>query len=65
MHEKIKDIQNRFWKAYTDFKQTKDMGKYNRDIQEICKIYKWDEPLLSFCQNLAITWAPIIDGMKE
>lgn len=65
MHEKIVDIQNSFWKAYTDFRKSKDMKQYNIDTQKICERYKFDPPMLLFCQNVIFAWAPVINNMKE
>lgn len=63
MHEKITDIQNAIWKAYKDILQTQDMYKYNTDVQKITKKYEDDPVMLRFCQNLIITWAPIINSL--
>lgn len=65
MHEKICDIQNAFWKAYKDFSETKDMRKYNNDVDALIEKYRHDGILLNFCQNLALTWTPVINGIKE
>ena len=65
MHEKIADIQNSFWKAYKNFKDTKDMTKYNEDIEKITDRYQYHGQLTVFCFNMACAWAPIINGMKE
>ena len=65
MHEKIVDIQNAFWKAYTYFKKTKDVRQYNADTRKICDRYRSDPSMLQFCQNIMLSWAPVINGMKE
>lgn len=65
MHEKIKDIQNAVWKAYTDFRASGDMRQYNKDVQDIIRKYDDDKPMLNFAQNIIISWAPIINGMAE
>lgn len=66
MHEKLTDIQNAFWKAYKDFKETKDMRQYNMDMDKILDKYKRDKKeLFDFCVSLKFAWTPIINGMKE
>lgn len=65
MHEKICDIQNSFWKAYTVFRKTRDMKQYNMDIDKIIEKYRYgDRQYLTFCQNLVVAWTPIINGIK-
>lgn len=64
MEEDIKNIQNGFWKIYKQFTQDKDMGKYNKEVKELVGKYKGNEFLFPFCQNLAITWAPVINRLK-
>ena len=66
MHEKLTDIQNSFWKAYKDFKETKDMRQYNIDMDKILDKYRHDKKeLFDFCVSLKFAWPPIINGMKE
>lgn len=65
MHEKIMDIQNSFWKAYTDFCKSLDMAKYNEDIDVIFHKYRFDPPMPQFCLNLIFAWAPVVNGLKE
>lgn len=65
MHEKIKDIQNSMWKAYTDFKESRDMRKYNQDMEKLSDRYRHDSVMLNFCQGLIFDWAPIINSMKR
>ena len=66
MHEKLTDIQNAFWKAYRDFNRTRDMRKYNMDMDEILDRYKHDKKeLFDFCVSLKFAWAQIINGLKE
>ena len=59
MHEKIKDILNTIWIIFREFEETHDMEKYNQRAAELVHKYKEDE-LCIFCQNLLLTWAPII-----
>lgn len=35
LHNLIKDIQNKNWRAYTDFAKSGNMSKYNQDMDEI------------------------------
>lgn len=59
MFEKIKDIQNIVWTMFREFLETHDMEKYNQRAAALVQKYKEDE-LCIFCQNLLLTWAPII-----
>lgn len=65
MHEKITDIQNLFWKAYKNYKGAGSMSKYNADVDGIIEKYRDDHAMLNFCKNLAISWTPVINEMKE
>ena len=64
MEEDIKNIQNGFWKIYKRFTENKDMAEYNNSVRELVGKYKGDKFLFPFCQNLAITWAPVINKLK-
>ena len=59
------DIQNSVWNLYKDFIRTKDMRQYNVGAQALVKRYESDELLLAFVQNIIISWAPIINKLKE
>lgn len=65
MHEKIVDVQNSFWKAYKDFYETRDMRKYNQDVDRIVSRYVSNPSMLQFCQNLVFAWAPVVNEFKE
>ena len=65
MHEKITDIQNLFWKAYKNYKGPGSMSQYNADVDGIVEKYRNDRIMLNFCKNLVISWAPVINKMKE
>lgn len=70
MQEKIEDIkyiQNTIWTMYKDYLSNHDMAAYNRKVEELSKEYcnKGDKQLLSFCQNLLISWAPVINAFAE
>ena len=65
MEDDIKYIQNTVWSMYKVFSSNYNMVEYNNQALELCRKYKKNEKMLSFCQNLIITWAPIINGMME
>lgn len=60
--DEIKYIQNYIWKMYKDYLDTHDMPEYNRKMGELVKRYhdKKDKLLMHFCQNLLISWCPVI-----
>lgn len=60
----IKDIQNAFWKIYKKFTEDKNMLEYNKSVYVLLEKYRNDEFLFHFCQNLIITWAPIVNRLK-
>ncbi|MCI8316044.1 MAG: hypothetical protein HFH74_13640 [Lachnospiraceae bacterium] len=66
-HKEITHIQNTIWAMYKDFLADHDMAAYNRKIEELSKEYthKGNQQLLSFCQNILISWCPIINGLAE
>lgn len=66
-HKEISHIQNSIWVMYREFLENHDMAAYNRKIGELSKEYydKGDKQLLSFCQNILISWCPIINGFAE
>ena len=58
-------------KAWVDFSQgcdirimTEEKAEYNKNVKELVGKYKEDKFLFPFCQNLAITWAPVINKLK-
>lgn len=63
----IKHIQNTVWAMYKAFLSDHDMAAYNRKAGELSKEYydKGDTQLLSFCQNILISWCPVINGFAE
>lgn len=65
--EDIKNIQNTIWTMYKDYLSDHDMEAYNRKMGELSKEYrdKGDMQLLSFCQNLLISWAPVINAFAK
>ena len=42
----------------------KEKAEYNKNVKELVGKYKEDKFLFPFCQNLAITWAPVINKLK-
>lgn len=65
MEDDIKYIQNTVWSMYKVFSSNYNMVEYNNQALELCRKYKKNEKMLYFCQNLIITWSPIINGMME
>ena len=63
----IKHIQNTLWAMYKDFLEDHDMGVYNNKAQKLTREYarKGDKQLLSFCQNMILSWSPIINESAE
>ena len=52
-------------KAYKNYKGTGSMSQYNADVDGIIEKYRDDHAMLNFCKNLVISWAPVINEMKE
>lgn len=65
MEDDIKYIQNTVWSMYKVFSSNYNMVEYNNQALELCRKYKDNAKMLSFCQNLIITWAPVINDMME
>lgn len=65
--EDIKYIQNAIWALYKNYLSDHDLAVYNRKIAELVSEVsnKGDKLLLSFCQNLLISWTPIINSFAE
>lgn len=63
MHEKLMDIQNSFWRAYKDFSETKDMGRWNKDLGALAGKYNGDRLMFGFVKWLAFAWSPIVNEM--
>ena len=66
-HKEISHIQNTVWSMYKDFLADHDMAAYNRRMGELTKEYydKSDMQMLSFCQNILISWCPVINEFAE
>ena len=65
MEDDIKYIQNTVWAMYKAFSDNHDMVEYNNQALELCRKYRNNANMLSFCQNQIITWAPVINRMME
>lgn len=65
MEEEIKDIQNSLWKIYKNFLDDHDVQNYTRKAAAIARKYEGNRQMHSFCQNLVITWAPVINELKR
>lgn len=64
MEKEIQYIQNELWRLYKAFVSGGSMKEYNRGVQRLSGRYKGDEILLNFCQNLIISWAPIMNELS-
>ena len=63
MHDAIKDIQNTLWMMYKDISTSGDMTAYNRQAKELVNKYSDYDDMCRFCQNMIITWAPVINSI--
>lgn len=65
MHEKIADIQNSFWKAYKNFKETMDVNQWADEVGIIMEKYRHDkQPLCTFCENQLYGWSAVLSVMR-
>lgn len=65
MGDEIKYIQNTLWAMYKEVEKTGNAKTYTDQASELCKKYKEHPELLTFCQNLVVTWTPIINLLAE
>lgn len=65
MHEKIQDVMNTAWKNYKDYRRSGDMRQYTKQMSALVEKYKDNPLLLQFAENMAITYAPVINTMAE
>lgn len=56
---------NTAWKNYKDYRRSGDMRQYTKQMSALVEKYKGDSLLLQFAENMAITYAPIINAMAE
>ena len=64
MNNDIKNIYNTLAIMYSDFLKDLDMEKYNRRAVELSNEYSNNKIMFNFCQNLIVTWSPIINQIK-
>ena len=65
MDNEIKHIQNELWAMYRQFVTDFNVKKYTNQATNLCRKYKDNKILLNFCQNLVVTWTPIINHLAE
>lgn len=63
--ENVKYIQNTLWKIYKEFLDDRNVKEYTRKASELVHLYDGNKEMLLFCQNLIITWTPIINSLAE
>ena len=56
---------NTAWKNYKDYRRSGDMRQYTKQMSVLVEKYKDDPLLLQFAENMAITYAPVINAMAE
>ena len=64
MNNDIKNIYNTLAVLYNEFLKDLDIDKYTRKASELCKKYQGNDLMLNFCQNLIISWTPVINQIK-
>lgn len=65
MDNDIKYIQNTLWAMYKEFTSDFDVKKYTDQATSLCKKYKNNPTMLNYCQNLVVSWTPVINEMAE
>lgn len=67
MHEKIKDIQTSFWKAYAHIANTRNMEQFVKDVNEITFRYEAeeDEEIRLFLNNTLLAWWGLALAIKD
>ena len=65
--ESIKFIQNEVVKIYIEFIRNKDMKATNGSFRVLAEtVHRMnDATLTNFCENLIVTYTPIINSFKE
>lgn len=61
--EDIKHIQNTLWSIYKDFLKDHDVCMFTNKAAELVSEYEDKCDMKLFCQDLIITWTPVINGM--
>lgn len=66
-HDDIVNIQNTFWKAYKEARELRSLSKYNKDVDALIGKYIREEnsAAYTFCQDLVIAWAPIMNEVVK
>ena len=64
MENDIKYIQNYIWEMYKDFNKELNVTNYENRAEALCEKYKDNQLLLSFCQNMFVSWTPVINQIK-
>lgn len=64
-HEDLVFIQNTFWGMYKEYAENHNAKEYTRKARELAAKYSGNKTLKSFCENLAITWTPVISGLGD
>lgn len=64
MKDDIKYIYNTLAALYSDFSKDLDIAKYQTKAHELCKKYEHNSLMLNFCQNLIVSWTPVLNEMK-
>lgn len=65
MENEIKYIQNTLWSIYKEFLQHHSVREYSRKASELVHKFDGNKEMLLFCQNLIISWTPIINKLAE
>lgn len=65
MHDAIKDIQNTLWTMYKNISTSGDMTAYNRQAKDLVSKYRDHDDMCRFCQNMIITWSPVINNIQR
>ena len=64
MEHDIKYIQNYIWDMYKDFNKELNVTDYENRAKALCEKYKDNQLLLNFCQNMFVSWTPVINRIK-
>lgn len=65
MENDIKYIQNTLWAMYKEFLTSYNVRRYTQQAVELRKKYDDNSFLSCFCQNMIISWTPVINRMAE
>lgn len=62
--EDIKHIQNTLWAMYKEFLADRSVREWTRKGEALAREYAGKKNR-SFCENLLVTWTPVINGLAE